>query len=64
MAPAIAEPPVKYQPDASSCLTGGQPPPGPCSSGSLTGAVSSQTVTEECNGSLGQVGNLATRAQT
>src|ERR687889_1788836 len=38
--------------------------PGPCSSGSLTGAVSSQSVTEERHGALGPVGNRATRAQT
>ena len=65
MAPAIAEPPVKYQPEVSSVLTGRvNPRPGPCSSGSLTGAVSSQSVTEGCNGALGPVGNRATRAQT
>ena len=64
MAPAMGEPTVKYQPECVSVLTGAQPAPGPCSSGSLTGAVSSQSVTEECNGALGPVGNRATRAQT
>ena len=59
MAPAIAEPSVKYQPGASLVLTGPHPGPGPCSSGSLTGAVSSQSVTEECNGTLSPVGNRA-----
>ena len=32
---------------------------GQCQSGSLTGAVSSQRVTEECNGTLSLVGNQA-----
>jgi hypothetical protein len=61
---AIREPAVKYQPEWTSCLTDPRPGSGPCSSGSLTGAVSSQMVTEECNGALGPVGNRATRAQT
>ena len=35
------------------------PGEGQCQSGSLTGAVSSQRVTEECNGTLSLVGNQA-----
>ena len=64
MAPAIAEPLVKYHPEIALALTGPWPGPGPCSSGSLTGAVSSQRVTEERHGTLGPVGNRATGAQT
>ena len=33
------------------------PGTGPCQVGSLTGAVASQRVTEECEGNLGTVGN-------
>ena len=35
------------------------PDNGQCQLGSLTGAVSSQRVTEECNGTLSLVGNQA-----
>ena len=35
---------------------------GQCVLGSLTGAVSSQRVTEECEGNLGTVGNRAVSA--
>jgi hypothetical protein len=55
---------VKYHPGRTSSLTGEYPSSGQCSSGSLTGAVSSQRVTEERNGALSPVGNRATRAQT
>ena len=55
---------MKYHPECTLVLTVAQHATGPCSSGSLTGAVSSQSVTEECNGTLGPVGNRATRAQT
>ena len=55
---------MKYHPEITLALTVAQPATGPCSPGSLTGAVSSQSVTEECNGALGPVGNRATRAQT
>ena len=59
------EPTLKYHPGVFEVLTLARYPGwGQCMVGSLTGAVSSQSVTEECNGSLGQVGNLATRAQT
>ena len=55
---------MKYHPEITLVLTSEKPSAGPCSSGSLTGAVSSQSVTEECNGALGPVGNRATGAQT
>ena len=54
---------MKYHPESTLVLTGPWPGSGPCSSGSLTGAVSSQSVTEERHGTLGPVGNRATRAQ-
>ena len=52
------EPTLKYQPGVIAVLT--WPPDrgrGPCMVGSLTGAVSSQRVTEELEGSLGTVGH-------
>ena len=58
MALAIVEPTLKYQPDLFAALTLARyPGRGPCMVGSLTGAVSSQSVTEEREGSLGTVGN-------
>ncbi len=54
---------MKYHPEMAPVLTDEQHSSGPCSSGSLTGAVSSQSVTEERHGTLGPVGNRATRAQ-
>ena len=58
MALAIVEPTLKYQPDLFAALTLARyPGRGPCMVGSLTGAVSSQRVTEECEGHLGTVGN-------
>ena len=39
------------------------PDKGQCQLGSLTGAVSSQRVTEECNGTLSLVGNQAKSAK-
>ena len=60
MALAIVEPTLKYQPDCFAALTlARQPGRGPCMVGSLTGAVSSQRVTEEYEGTLGTVGNRA-----
>ena len=56
--PDCVESPLKYHPDVVGVLT--QIPyrdRGPCMVGSLTGAVSSQRVTEECEGNLGTVGN-------
>jgi REP element-mobilizing transposase RayT len=57
---AIVEPILKYQPDHLEVLT--QVPNrdrGHCVVGSLTGAVSSQRVTEEYEGTLSMVGNHA-----
>ena len=60
MALAIVEPTLKYQPDCFAALTlARHPGRGPCMVGSLTGAVSSQRVTEEYEGTLGTVGNRA-----
>ena len=60
MALAIVEPTLKYQPDCFAALTlARNPGRGPCMVGSLTGAVSSQRVTEEYEGTLGTVGNRA-----
>ena len=60
MALAIVEPTLKYQPDLFAALTLARyPGRGPCMVGSLTGAVSSQRVTEEYEGTLGTVGNRA-----
>jgi hypothetical protein len=58
VAPAIVEPTLKYQPGNVGVLT--QVPyrdRGQCVVGSLTGAVSSQRVTEEHEGTLRAVGN-------
>ena len=58
MALAVVEPTLKYQPGVIAVLTWVHKlDRGPCMVGSLTGAVSSQRVTEECEGSLGTVGN-------
>ena len=60
--PALAgmEAPVKYHPDKLEFLTSSRNPgQGHCMVGSLTGAVSSQRVTEECEGQLSAVGNRA-----
>ena len=60
MAPAIVEPTLKYQPGNVGVLT--QVPDrdrGQCVVGSLTGAVSSQRVTEEHEGTLSAVGHRA-----
>ncbi len=54
------EPTLKYQPDVIAVLTWIHDlDRGPCMVGSLTGAVSSQSVTEELEGTLGTVGNRA-----
>ena len=54
------EPTLKYQPDVIAVLTlVRHPDRGPCMVGSLTGAVSSQRVTEELEGSLSAVGHRA-----
>ena len=62
-APALMEPPLKYQPGVIEVLTLARyPGRGPCMVGSLTGAVSSQRVTEEREGTLSAVGNRAESA--
>ena len=59
----LMEPTVKYHPDLFEVLTEVRyPDPGPCVVGSLTGAVSSQRVTEEREGTLSAVGNRASSA--
>ncbi len=55
---ALVEPILKYHPDGFEVLTLVRyPDRGQCMVGSLTGAVSSQRVTEEHKGILGVVGN-------
>ena len=64
MALAMVEPHLKYHPGIFEVLT--QVPyrdRGQCMVGSLTGAVSSQRVTEEHEGTLGMVGNHAMSAK-
>jgi hypothetical protein len=59
----LVESSLKYHPVVVEVLT--QVPyrdRGPCMVGSLTGAVSSQRVTEECEGNLGTVGNRTVSA--
>jgi hypothetical protein len=57
---ALMEPTLKYQPGLFAVLTlARNPGREPCMVGSLTGAVSSQRVTEEYEGTLGTVGNRA-----
>ena len=56
----LMEATLKYQPGSVAVLT--WPPDrgwGPCMVGSLTGAVSSQRVTEEHEGTLSAVGHRA-----
>lgn len=58
MTPVIVEPPLKYQPGMFEVLTQRcHPARGHCVVGSLTGAVSSQSVTEEHKGGLSTVGH-------
>ncbi len=58
MSPDIVEPTLKYQPGVFEVLTWTPDRGwGPCMVGSLTGAVSSQIVTEEYEGILGTVGH-------
>ena len=60
MALAVVEATLKYHPDVLDVLTWVRNPDrGQCVVGSLTGAVSSQRVTEECNGTLSAVGHRA-----
>ena len=61
--PVLMEPTLKYHPGNLEVLTLVRyPDRGQCMVGSLTGAVSSQRVTEECEGNLGTVGNRAVSA--
>jgi hypothetical protein len=58
--PGRMEPTLKYHPDVLDVLTSARNPgQGPCMVGSLTGAVSSQRVTEELEGTLSAVGHRA-----
>ena len=60
MTPVIVESSLKYQPGMFEVLTQVRyPGRGHCVVGSLTGAVSSQRVTEEHEGALSMVGNHA-----
>ena len=62
--PVPVEPTLKYHPDMFGALTEARyPGPGQCVVGSLTGAVSSQRVTEEHKGTLSAVGNRAMSAK-
>ena len=62
--PVLVEPTLKYHPGMAGFLTWARDPGrGQCVVGSLTGAVSSQRVTEECEGTLGAVGNRALSAK-
>ena len=62
-APARVEPTLKYHPGLFGVLTSARHPgQGQCLVGSLTGAVSSQRVTEEHEGTLSLVGNQAMSA--
>jgi hypothetical protein len=60
---ALVEPTLKYHPGLFEVLTLSRyPGRGQCMVGSLTGAVSSQSVTEEFEGTLGTVGHRANSA--
>ena len=61
--PDFVEPTLKYHPGVFEVLTLARNPGwGQCMVGSLTGAVSSQSVTEEFEGTLGTVGHRANSA--
>ena len=61
--PGAVESSLKYHPDLIEALTWARHPGrGPCMLGSLTGAVSSQRVTEELEGTLSAVGYRAESA--
>ena len=62
--PVAVEPTLKYHPGMFDVLTSARyPGQGQCLVGSLTGAVSSQRVTEEHEGTLSLVGNQAMSAK-
>ena len=61
---ALVEPPLKYHPGMFEVLTQARyPGREQCMVGSLTGAVSSQRVTEEREGTLSAVGHRAMSAK-
>ena len=61
---ALVESPLKYHPGNVEVLTqDSNPVRGQCVVGSLTGAVSSQRVTEEHEGTLSAVGHRALSAK-
>ena len=63
-APALVESPLKYHPGMLEVLTQARyPGREQCMVGSLTGAVSSQRVTEEREGTLSAVGHRAMSAK-
>ena len=63
--PAVVEPTLKYHPGRAGTLTWARNSGrGPRQVGSLTGAVTSQNVTEVPKGSLSLVGNQASSAKT
>ena len=65
VAPAMVESPLKYHPSRAGALTRARNPGrGQRQVGSLTGAVTSQNVTEVPKGSLSLVGNQASSAKT
>ena len=62
--PVLVEPTLKYHPGMFGVLTWARyPGRGQCMVGSLTGAVSSQKVTEEHEGWLDTVGNRVDSAR-
>ena len=62
--PVAVEPTLKYHPGMFEVLTSVRnPDQGQCVVGSLTGAVSSQRVTEEHEGTLSAVGHRALSAK-
>ena len=64
MTPVAVEPSLKYHPGMFEVLTSTRyPGQGQCMVGSLTGAVSSKSVTEEREGTLSAVGNRALSAK-
>ena len=64
MASVVREPPLGYHSDSIGSLTRSRNPAlGQWQSGSLTGAVASEKVTEASKGHLSTVGNRATSAK-
>ena len=64
MAPAVREPMLGYHPCSIGFLTCGRKPAGgQCQTGSLTGAVASERVSEALKGSLRTVGNRSKSAK-